>query len=158
LSDALEACGLFVPEFGRGLQKSLRALGLPERASVKNPADFGASGLFFSQETPILLAREILASGEVDALVVHGIGRPGMHDAQTPPEMKGFLEIETRQVKGVCALEKEFNLPVLVGSHYNPWQSQAVHALNQDGIRVYNRLIEIAQVLWLMVAYQRTRE
>jgi acyl-CoA synthetase (NDP forming) len=150
LSDALEENGLNVPEFGRGLQKSLRALGLPGRASVRNPADFGASGLFLSQETPILLAREILASGDVDALVVHGIGRPGMHDALTSPEMKFFLEIEKNQVNGICELEKEFDLPVLIGSYYNPWQSQAVHDLNQEGIRVYNRLSEIAQLLSMM--------
>jgi hypothetical protein len=155
LSDVLEENGLKVPEFGRGLQKSLRALGLPGRASVRNPADFGASGLFLSQETPISLAREILASGDVDALVVHGIGRPGMHDAHTSPEMKIFLEIEKNQIKGICELQKEFDLPVLIGSYYNPWQSQAVHELNEDGIRVYNRLTEIAQLLAILHAYQR---
>ena len=156
LSDALEENGLKLPEFGRDLQQSLRALGLPGRASVRNPADFGASGLFLSQETPISLAREILASGDVDALVVHGIGRPGMHDANTSPEMKIFIEIEKNQIKGICELEKEFELPVLIGSYYNPWQSQAVHDLNQDGIRVYNRLTEIAQLLSLLNEYQRT--
>jgi acyl-CoA synthetase (NDP forming) len=156
LSDALEENGLKVPEFGPGLQKSLRALGLPGRASVRNPADFGASGLFLSQETPISLAREILASGDVDALVLHGIGRPGMHDAQTPPELKFLLEIEKNQVKGVCELEKEFNLPVLIGSHYNPWQSQAVHDLNREGIRVYNRLTETAQLLSMMHKFSCT--
>jgi acyl-CoA synthetase (NDP forming) len=153
LSDALEENGLMVPEFSRGLQKSLRDLGLPGRASVKNPADYGASGLFLSQETPISMAREILASGDVDALVAHGIGRPGMHDVHTSPEMKIFLEIEKNQIKGICELEKEFDLPVIIGSYYNQWQSQAVHDLNQDGVRVYNRLTEIAQMLSLMYKF-----
>jgi acyl-CoA synthetase (NDP forming) len=158
LSDALEVNGLTVPEFSRSLQKSLRELGLPGRASVKNPADYGASGLFLSQETPISMAREILASGDVDALVVHGIGRPGMHDMQTSPEMKIFLEIEKNQIKGICQLEQEFDMPVIIGSYYNQWQSQAVHELNREGIRIYNRLTEIAQMLRLMRAYQRLRE
>jgi acyl-CoA synthetase (NDP forming) len=158
LSDALEENGLVVPKFSRGLQKSLRDLGLPERASVKNPADYGASGLFLSQQTPISMAREILASGDVDALVVHGIGRPGIHGEHTSPELKLFLEIEKNQIKGICELEKEFSLPVIIGSYYNQWQSQAVHDLNQDGIRVYNRLTEIAQMLSMMRSYQRIRE
>jgi hypothetical protein len=64
--------------------------------------------------------------------------------------MKLFLEIEKNQVKGMCELEKEFNLPVVIGSHYTPWQSQAVYDLNHDGIRVYDRLTEIAQLLSLM--------
>jgi len=150
LCDALEENDLEVPEFTRTLQTALRNLGLPERASVRNPADFGASGMFLSQEMPVMMAREILSSGEVDALVVHGFGRPGMHDARTAPEMKFFLEIEKNQVKGMCELEKEFNLPVVIGSHYTPWQSQAVYDLNHDGIRVYDRLTEIAQLLSLM--------
>ena len=53
-----------------------------------------ASGLFLSLDTPLALGSEILGSGEVDALVVHGIGRPGMHTADTPDEWKIFLDIE----------------------------------------------------------------
>ncbi|MCP4669308.1 MAG: hypothetical protein GY849_23500 [Deltaproteobacteria bacterium] len=153
LSDALEEAGLFVPELGAELQKALRAVGMPPRASTKNPVDFGASGLFFSVDTPIELSREILASGEVDALVVHGIGRPGMHDENTPEELKYLAEIEKEQITKIEALEKETDIPVLIGSHYNPWESQVVSDLNKQGIRLYNRVKEIAQLLSLMRGY-----
>ena len=94
LTDALEEAGLRVPELSPNLQKKLHSLGMPERASTRNPVDFGASGLFLSLETPGELAAAVLASGEVDALVVHGLGRPGMHDQDTLDEWKFFLDIE----------------------------------------------------------------
>ena len=153
LSDTLEETGLLLPEFSPQLQKALRDLGLPERASVKNPVDFGASGLFLSEDTPAALAREILFSGEVDALVVHGLARPGRHDETTADDMKLFLEIEKSQVKGIVALEKESGRPVLVGSHYNPWQSQTIADLNAEGYRTYSRLSDIARILLLLSQY-----
>ena len=122
---------------------------MPDRASVKNPLDFGASGQFLTVDFPTSLARTILASKEVDALVLHGIGRPGMHSAETSEEWKIFLAIEKQQVSEICALEEEMGIPVLISSHYNPWESQAISDFNKQGIRIYNRLHEIA---WLLTA------
>ena len=153
LTDALAEAGLSVPEFSPQLQKTLRSLGMPERASVKNPLDFGASGQFLAVDFPASLARAILASKEVDALVLHGIGRPGMHSAETGEEWKIFLEIEKQQVNKICAMEKEMGIPVLIGSHYTPWESQAISDLNKQGLRVYNRLHEIAWLLKAMYEY-----
>jgi acyl-CoA synthetase (NDP forming) len=158
LSDALEEAGLAVPELSLGLQKALRSVGMPPRASTRNPVDFGASGLFISVDTPVALSREILSSGEVDALIVHGIGRPGMHAEDTPDEVRFFLDIEKQQIQGLNALEKEIGLPVLIGSHYNPWESQVVCDVNKQGIRIYNRLYETAQLLSLMHGQWRQRQ
>ncbi len=155
LSDALEEAGLLVPEFTQRLQGALRSLGMPTRASTRNPVDLGASGLFLSVDIPLALGREMLSSGEVDVLILHGIGRPGMHTEDTPDEWKFFLEIEKKQITGLSALEKETGIPVLIGSHYNPWESQAVCDLNKQGIRIYNRLSEIAQLLSLMYEYRQ---
>jgi acyl-CoA synthetase (NDP forming) len=153
LTDCLAEAGLSVPEFSPDLQKELRSLGMPDRASVKNPLDFGASGKFLDVDFPTSLARAILASKEVDALILHGIGRPGMHSAETSEERKIFLEIEKQQVNKIYALEKEMGIPVLIGSHYNPWESQAISDLNKQGVRIYNRLHEIAWLLTAMYEY-----
>ena len=83
---------------------------MPSRASIRNPVDFGASGLFFSVDTPIALSREVLSSGEVDALIVHGIGRTGMHTEDTTDEWRLFLDITKQQIQGLNALEKETGL------------------------------------------------
>ena len=158
LTDSLSEARLSVPKFSPGLQQELRSLGMPDRASVKNPLDFGASGQFLAVDFPTSLARAILASKEVDALILHGIGRPGMHSPATPEEWKIFLEIEKQQVKGICALEREMGIPVLIGSHYNPWESQAISDLNKQGIRIYNRLHEIAWLLTAMHEYGMIRK
>ncbi|RJR30616.1 MAG: hypothetical protein C4576_33290 [Desulfobacteraceae bacterium] len=125
LTDALEEAGLTVPELSPNLQERLRSAGMPTRASTRNPVDFGASGLFLSLDTPLALGSEILSFGEVDALVVHGIGRPGMHTAGTPDEWKIFLDIEKRQIKGLNDLEKKMGIPVLIGSHYSQSNGKA---------------------------------
>jgi acyl-CoA synthetase (NDP forming) len=157
LSDALEETGLLVPEFSPNLQEVLRSVGMPDRASIKNPVDFGASGLFISVDVPLALGREVLSSGEVDALIVHGVGRPGMHTDDTPIELKFFLDIEKQQVQGLCALEREIGLPVFIGSHHSPWESQVVYDLNEQEIRIYNGLYEIAQLISLNYGYWKKR-
>lgn len=155
LTDSLEAAGLSVPEFSPELREALRDIGLPVRASTRNPVDWGASGLFDSADTFVSLGRTILTSGEVDALIVHGMGRPGRHDENTPVEMKVFMGIEKQMLTGVQSLEGETGIPVLIGCHHSPWESQAIHELNLEGIRIYNRLDEIAQLLSLMHQYGR---
>ncbi len=157
LTDALEEAGLSVPELSPKLQETLHSVGMPPRASTRNPVDFGASGLFLSVDTPFALSREILSSGEVDALIVHGIGRPGMYTEDTPHEWKVFLDIEKEQIRGLNDLEKKTGIPILIGSHHSPWESQVVCDLNKEGIRIYNNLYEIAQLLSLMYDYWRKK-
>ncbi len=60
---------------------------------------------------------------------------------------------EKQQVNEICTLENEMGIPVLIGSHYNPWESQAISDLNKQGVRIYNRLHEIAWLLTAMYEY-----
>jgi acetyltransferase len=158
LSDSLEEEGLVVPELGSKVQQSLRSLGMPPRASTRNPVDIGASGLFFETDTLIALGREILSSGEVDALILHGMGRAGMLGKDAPTKLKLFLDINKRVIQGFVDLERETGLPVLIGSIFTPWESQIVYDLNERGIRIYNRLDEIAQLLSLMHEYWKGKQ
>jgi len=158
LCDALEEEGLVVPELSEKLQKALRFLGMPERASTRNPVDIGASGLFFSYDILLGLGREILCSGEVDALILHGMARPGMLGENPPERLKLFLEINKGVMKGYNDLERETGLPVLIGSVFTPWESQVVYDLNLDGIRIYNRIDETAQLLSLMYESWRVKQ
>jgi acyl-CoA synthetase (NDP forming) len=158
LSDSLEEAGLIVPELGSNLQRSLRSLGMPLRASTKNPVDLGASGLFFEVDTFIALGHEVLCSGEVDALILHGMGRAGMLGNDAPPKLELFLDNNKRIIQGFVDLERETGLPVLIGSIFTPWESQIVYDLNEQGIRIYDRLDETAQLLSLMYEYWKRRE
>lgn len=158
LADALGEEGLSVPELSFGLQEKIRALGMPERASTKNPVDIGAAGLIALADERKELGRLMLDSGEVDALILHGMGRPGMLTAETSDETKLFFEFEKMSIRAFSGLEKEMGKPVFIGSHFSIWESQVVCDLNNEGIRVYNRLDEIAQILSRMhAAYWRGR-
>jgi len=158
LVDELEGKGLMVPELSPKLQGRLRELGMPRRASTKNPVDIGAAGISYhlSLENVVQMAREILESEEVDALIFHGLGRPGMAKDQASDRARGiFLSLEVRLMREIQALEKEIQKPVVIGCCLSPWESQAVWDLNQEGIRTYQRLSDIA---WnLVLARQREK-
>ncbi|MBW1803170.1 MAG: CoA-binding protein [Deltaproteobacteria bacterium] len=158
LTDSLEKEGLRVPELSETLQSNLRDLGMPVRASVKNPVDIGASGLFFDKKLLFALGRNILKSGEADAIILHGMGRPGMLDEKAPERLRLFLEINKEIIRGYAGMEKEFGLPVFIGSIFAQWESQVIYDLNKEKIRIYDRLDEIAQILSLMYRYRARRE
>ena len=80
-----------------------------------------------------------------------------MHAADTQDERRIFLDIEKQQIQGLNDLQKKTGLPVLIGSHYSQWESQAICDLTKQGIRVYNNLSEIAQILAFMVEYWRKK-
>jgi len=147
LSDALEECDLTVPELSEGLQSRLRELGMPVRASTKNPVDIGAAGFLFSIDTMVDIGREVIRSGEVDALILHGFGRPGLHSDETPGTMKLYGEVEKEVMTRYASLEKEIGRPVLIGSHFSPWESQAVCDINREGLRVFNHVGDTALLL-----------
>jgi len=157
LSDTLEAAGLQVPELSETLQSKLRKLGMPVRASVKNPVDIGASGLFFDKKLLLALGRNILTSGEADAIILHGMARPGMLDENPPDRLRLFLEINKEIIRGYAGMEQELGFPVFIGSIFAPWESQVIYDLNKEGLRVYDRLDEIAQILSLMYRYRVRR-
>ncbi len=159
LSDRLEEEGLIVPELSGPTQMNLRALGMPPRASTRNPVDVGAAGIAaFSVDQVIEMGRVTLASGEVDALVLHGFGRRGFIGEDASPGRKLFLELEKKIMRGYHGLQQEFGNPVILGSGHASWESQAISELQNEGIRSYHRLDEIAQILFRMYEYWRKRE
>lgn len=147
LSDAVEEAGLCVPELSAPLQSSLRALGMPSRASTRNPVDIGASGLYLDVKAMVAIGEIMLASGEVDALVLHGLGRPGMLGPDTGDGARIFMEIEKQVIDGYHQLERRYGRPVMIGNPFSIWESQVVADLNRNGIRTVGRIDDIAQVL-----------
>ena len=154
LSDRLEEEGLIVPELNGSTRGRLRSLGMPLRASVSNPVDIGAAGaMALPAERLIELGRVVLASGEVDALILHGLGRRGFIRKDTPVGQEIPPDLEEEVMRGYGGLEREFRKPVILGSHHSVWESQTVSDLQSEGFRVVNRLDEIAQILFRMYEY-----
>ncbi len=156
LSDTLEENGLSIPLFSQSLRQKLTELGMPERASTKNPVDIGAAGaLSFSPETLLKMGKAILASGEVNSLVVHGFGRPGFLDKNIPETWKEFTAIEISIMERFNSLEKELGFPILLGCSLTHWESQSVQDVTKKGIRTFNRLDDIAGILSKMYLYYK---
>lgn len=158
LSDALEEEGLIVPELSRATQAVLRSLGLPPRASTRNPVDIGAAGMDFPHEAIVAIGRIVLSSNEVDALILHGLGQAGFIQEDTSPGLKLFIEQEKRIMRDYDALEREIGKPVILGSVLSRWESQTVSDLQSEGIRILHRLDEIAQILYGLYDYGRKRQ
>jgi acetyltransferase len=156
LSDRLEEEGLIVPELSRSVQANLRSLGMPLRASASNPVDIGAAGpMALPEERLIEIGRVILASGEVDALILHGLGRADFVRNDPPVGRRNSLDFEKQVMRGYDGLQQEFRKPVILGSHHSSSESQAVSDLQDEGLRVLNRVDEIAQMLFRMYEYWR---
>jgi acyl-CoA synthetase (NDP forming) len=149
LADQLEERGLRVPELSPSLQTELRETGMPIRASTRNPIDIGAAmSLAFSVETVSCMARAVLASNEVDALILHGFGRLGM-TKEPNPEAELIAEVEKEVMRGCARLQEDSEKPILIASAILPSQSRAISDLTEEGILIFHHLDEIADVLSL---------
>jgi len=154
LSDRLEEEGLTVPELSLPTQKRLRTLGMPSRASTRNPVDVGAAGFTnLPMDKIVEMGRVVLSSGEVDSLILHGFGRPGLVREDSPLKRKILLEMEKQVMRGYHELQQEVGKPILLGSCHTVWESQAISDLQSEGIRIYHRLDEIAQILFRLYKY-----
>ena len=159
LSDALEEEGLSVPELDQKIQAELRSLGMPVRASTRNPVDIGAAGFVnLSLDGVIQMGRLILSSPGVHALILYGFGRPGLVSKDTSPGRKLFLEMEKQLMRSYHALQQEMDKPVILGCCSSKWESQAVFDLEQEGIRIHHRLDEIARILSRMYGYWKRKQ
>jgi hypothetical protein len=106
-------------------------------------------------ERLVEIGRVIVASGEVDALILHGLGRAD--SVRNAPSASGrvSIEFEKQVMRGYDGFQQEFRRPVILGSYHSSWESQAISDLQDEGLRVLHRVDEIAQVLFRMYEYWR---
>jgi len=120
--------------------------------------DMGASGFTqFSAESLVEMGRAALSSGEVDALIFHGLGMAHMGEGKNFLGKSSVSQMERDVLAGYSGLQAEIGRPVMIGTALSQWESPAVHDLHEAGIRVYHRLDEIACILSLMYGYWRRR-
>lgn len=159
LCDRLEEEGLAVPELSLTTQDKLRSLDMPRRASTRNPVDVGAAGVANLPVDKIIeMGRVVVSSGEVDALILHGFGRPGLVREDSPLKRKMLLKMEKQVMRGYHKLQQETGKPVLLGSCHTAWESQAISDLQSEGIRIHHRLDEIAQILFRLYEYWEEKQ
>ena len=130
-------------------------MGLPLRASTRNPVDIGAAAsMALSTDVASRMAGEILDSDEVDGLVLHGFGRLALSKDQN--EGTGLIrEVEKHVMREFAKLSGQRDKPVLVASAIHPCQSQTVQELIVEGLAVFHQLDEIADILALKYRYEK---
>jgi hypothetical protein len=144
---------------GQRGQGELRSLGMPVRASTRNPVDIGAAGFVnLSLDRVIQMGRLILSSPDIHALILYGLGRPGLVNQDTSPGRKLFLEMEKQLMRSYYGLQQEMDKPVFLGCCSSKWGSQAVFDLEQEGFRIHHRLDEIAKILSRMHRYWKRKQ
>lgn len=131
------AADLEVPALGAALRADLRDL-LPVRAAVANPVDVAGGA---EQDVALFehLARALLASGELDALLVTGYF--GGYAEYGPESAREELEVAGR----LGALARELGRPVIVHTMYA--DAPAAGALRAAGVPTYRTIEQAVRAL-----------
>lgn len=153
LTDALSKRGLSVPELPGSLQSMMRGLGIPERASLRNPIDFGAAAGSLSLESRLKVAEMLIHSEIVGGIVAHGLGAAGSLSDDSLPYLRKRAEDDRRTILSLLELQARYRKPVLFATAMGPSESQVVQELTTEGIRFYHRLEDVADVLSALHRY-----
>ena len=158
LTDALSQRGLRVPELPAALQEEMRRLGMPERASVRNPVDFGAAIGSLSAAVRVQMVETMLAWEGIGGGVVHGYGAAGYLPEDTPaPAQQRFAE-DKALLHSFYALQERYQKPVVLATAMTPLESQMVQELIAEGLRFQHRLDDAAAVLAALRDYASMQE
>ena len=147
LTDALGQRGLRVPELPTALQEAMRRLSIPERASVRNPVDFGAAMGSVSAETRVQLVEMMLAWEGIGGVIVHGYGSAGFLPDDAPVSSRQRFAEEKALLRSVHVLQGRYQKPVVLATAMTPLESQMVQELIAEGLRFQHRLDDAAAVL-----------
>ena len=153
LTDALVKHGLSVPELPADLQAQFRRLGMPDRASVRNPLDVGAAhGAVRTGDIKQIISM-LIQSKTIGGIVIHGFGKAGTIDDRSSEYERTSLEQDMEMVRWAHRLQKEHHKPVLFCSLLNQEQSSAVRISVKEGIPFYERVDDVAAILNCLADY-----
>lgn len=155
LTDALGQHGLRVPELPPALQEEMRRLGMPERASVRNPVDFGAAMGSVSAEARVQMVEMLLTWEGIGGVIVHGYGSAGFLPDDAPAPSRQRFDEEKALLHRLHALQARYQKPVMLVTAMTPLESQMVQELIAEGLRFQHRLDDAAVVLAALWDYAR---
>ncbi len=150
LTDQLSLNGFVVSEFSGALQDKIRDLGLPDRASSKNPVDFGAAVGVLNVQRRIQIIETLMSSLELDAVLIHGYGQVGMRSETLNSWVTHWQEGEEEVLKGGVEVMRKYHKPFLIGSHASPFENTTIKNLIRNGIPTYERLGDLIDILRAM--------
>jgi len=157
LTDLLSSNAFSVPEFSKPLQATLRDIGMPSRASTKNPVDFGAGRGTLAIEEKVTIIEALLSGDELDALIIHGYGTIGTDPETTPDWIITYQRHEEEVVRKGLALMARYKKPLMFCANASQFESTTLRNLARDEIQVFSRLEDIVEALSVMRLYQNYR-
>ncbi|MBN1365594.1 MAG: acetate--CoA ligase family protein [Syntrophaceae bacterium] len=162
ISYVCDSLGLTVPRFSDDLQKEIRKH-IEPHASAANPVDltFDVS----IKKLAITLPEIIAKSGEVDAIVIHGVMMTGYMREIYPhmKEMAGnisleeFLKFAKPVVNEVFELPRKYNMPFLISSFFDE-EDCYTKGYMDNNVPVFRFPEKAAIALGCLYRYKQIRE
>jgi acetyltransferase len=162
MAHTCEQNGFEVPEFSEALQKKLEPM-VPPHAPCKNPVD-----ITFSMDIDILshkIPDAVMASGEVDGMVLHGVMKSGFIKVAYPHlrEMLNDTPVETVidmikvDFKKSMELPFKYGVPLACSSFFDRDDDFTV-AYHESNIPVYDSPEKAARALASLLRYREVLE
>jgi acetyltransferase len=119
-----DAVGLEVPRFSEGLQKELRKH-IEPHASAANPVDMTFD--LSMEKLAVILPEIVMKSGEVDAMVLHGVMMtgylkeiyPNLKDIIGNVSLEDFLNFSRPMATETFELSRQYKIPMLISSFFD---------------------------------------
>ena len=161
MADTCERVGLEVPVFSQGLQARLHEF-LPKTASAANPVD-----LTFAPEQSGLardIPHEVLESGEVDGLIIHGIMGSAFREALAR-QLKDFIdvpveileEVDRELLSELVEFPRRYGKPILCSSFMDR-RDNCTRFLQDHGIPVLYGPEKAVRAMAALARYAEIRE
>jgi len=153
LTDAIVQRGLRVPELPANVQAEMRGLGMPVRASVRNPVDFGAAAGSVPLERRFQIVEMLLGCENIGGVVAHGYGTAGFLSDDAPAYIRLRAKDDKAMIRKLPALQETYQKPVLLATAMTPLESQVIGDMMAEGIRFQHCLDDVGAVLSAMYDY-----
>ena len=162
ISYTCDLVGLEVPRFSAGLQKEIRKYLQPHAASA-NPVDLTFdTGM---EKLAITIPELVIKSGEVDALIMHGIMHSGflreiynhVSDYIGGISFEEFLSFTGPVIKEVFELPRKYNMPLIISSFFGQEDSYT-KGFQENNIPVFHSPEKTARALGSLYHYKLIKE
>ena len=162
ISYTCDLVGLEVPRFSAGLQKEIRKYLQPHAASA-NPVDLTFdTGM---EKLAITIPELVIKSGEVDALIMHGIMHSGflreiynhVLDFIGGISFEEFLSFTGPVIKEVFELPLKYKIPLLISSFFGQEDSYT-KGFQENNIPVFHSPEKAARALGSLYHYKQIKE
>jgi len=163
IADTCEAGGFEVPPFSDELVAQIKPI-IPDHAPAGNPVDitFAMNIGLLAEELPEL----VMASGEVDGVVLHGAMSSGFLNTLIP-HLQGMIgstilddlikQARTRDLSNTVSLPFKYKIPMTVSSFFDR-DDRYTEAFQDAGIPVYDSPEKAAGAMVTMLRYREIRE